>query len=197
MPRAFASTATDKIVKTLRAEIKHEDENPEEDKKIKAFLKNSSWKLVEADGDVNMMLERESGNRTVQIEWQLTSPFDPSADEGEEPQMESTDFSVTVQAKDQSEGISFYCSTQAGEDHRFIIGNVRSFTSAEEKDNVSSYNGPEFEDLEQKLQEGLDEYLAEVGVDGSVCDFIDAMAVDKEQREYLRWLKNILKFMES
>ena len=36
-------------------------------------------------GDVNMHLEREIAGKLVKVEWQLTSPFDPSADmEGEE-----------------------------------------------------------------------------------------------------------------
>jgi len=39
------------------------------------------------------------------------------------------------------------------------------------------------------LQEAFDEYLAEAGMNNEVCDFIDAMALDKEQREYIRWLK--------
>jgi len=30
-----------------------------------------------------------------------------------------------------------------------------------------------------------------------VCDFIDAMALDKEQREYVRWLKNTKDFLEA
>ena len=30
--------------------------------------------------------------------------------------------------------------------------------------------------------------LADLGLDEQVCDFIDATATDKEQREYIRWL---------
>jgi complement component 1 Q subcomponent-binding protein len=194
-PRHFAS----KVVEALQGEIKHEEGNYEPSKEIKAFLKDSPFKLVDADGDVNMTLERELGDKTVKIEWQLTSPFDPDmggeqGDDGE-PEREATELAVTVEKKDGS-GVMFYCSTQTGEDHRYVIGNVRTFNSAEEKDGMSSYNGPEFEDLDDKLQEAFDEYLADVGMSSEVCDFIDAMAVDKEQREYLRWLKNAAKCLE-
>merc|ERR1712066_952232 len=94
-------------------------------------------------------------------------------------------------------GVSFFCSTTAGEDHRYVIGNLKSFANVEEKDSISGYNGPEFEDLDDKLQESCDEYLAEVGMNNEVCDFIDASALDKEQREYLRWLKQTKAFLES
>merc|ERR1712194_552262 len=53
-------------------------------------------------------------------------------------------------------GLTFYCSTQAGEDHRYVIGNVRSWASAEEKDSVSAYNGPDFEDVDDKVQVAQD-----------------------------------------
>merc|ERR1712048_461186 len=109
---------------------------------------------------------------------------------------ESTALWVTVESKSSGKGLTFNCSTQPGEDHRYVIGNVKAFANAEEKESITSYNGPEFEDLDDKLQEAFDEYLAELGVSTEVCDFVDAMAVDKEQREYVRWLKNCKTFFE-
>merc|ERR1712190_570263 len=97
--------------------------------------------------------------------------------------------SITCEDKKTGAGMIFHCSTSPGEDHRYVIGNVRSFSHTEERDSISAYNGPEFEDLDEKLQESFDEYLADVGVSSDLCDFVDAMALDKEQREYIRWLK--------
>lgn len=190
--RAFSAAAS-KVAKVLESEMKHEQEQYEQPKEVKNFLKSGTWKLVEADGDVNMAIEREVGGKTVKIEFQLTSPFAPE-EEGEE-EHDATEFSITVEAKNGS-GLTFFCSTQAGEDHRYVIGNVKSYASAAEKDGVTSYNGPEFEDLDDKLQEALDEYLGEVGMNSEICDFVDAMASDKEQREYVRWLGNTKKAIE-
>mmetsp|Transcript_17063 Transcript_17063/g.34868 ORF Transcript_17063/g.34868 Transcript_17063/m.34868 type:complete len:240 (-) Transcript_17063:296-1015(-) len=198
--RYSSSAAASKVVKTLTSEIKHEEEQYEQAKEIRKFLKNTEFKLIDTDGDVNVMLERECGDKVVRIEWQLTSPFDPDADaEGEEGgyDQEATDFMVTMESKTNGTGLSFYCSTQTGEDHRYVIGNVKSFSSVEERDNETAYNGPEFEDIDDKLQEAFDEYLAEVGMNNEVCDFIDAVALDKEQREYIRWLKISKAFLES
>merc|ERR1719410_3286340 len=200
LPVRGFSSGSGKVVKAISAEIKHEEEQYEQAKEIKAFLKNSPFKLVEKDGDVNMALEREIGDKTVRIEWQLTSPFDPAAvddAEGGEADAQSTEMAVIVEDKKSDAGLTFYCSTQTGEDHRYVIGMVKTFETASEKESVTSYNGPDFEDLDDKLQESFDEYLAELGMSSEVCDFIDAMAMDKEQREYVRWLKNVQKFMES
>merc|ERR1711933_78287 len=108
--------------------------------------------------------------------------YNAGGEEGAE-EHEATELSVTVENKSTGAGLMFYCSTQTGEEHRYVIGNVKSYASAEERDNMGSYNGPDFEDLDDKLQEALDEYLAEVGMCSEVCDFVDQMAVDKEQRE--------------
>lgn len=191
--RSF-STGSAKVAKTLQAEIKHEEDQYEQSKEITKFLKQEDWRFVESDGDVNMALERETGGKLLRIEFQLTSPFDPMAEEeGEDGfQQESTEFMIAVEDKATGSGILFYCSTQAspdGADNRYAIGNLKSFSNAEDKALASGYNGPEFDDLDEKLQEGFDEYLGTLGMSPKVCDFIDAMALDKEQREYIRWLK--------
>lgn len=95
-------------------------------------------------------------------------------------------------------GLTFFCTTLQNDDKfRFVVGNVRYFNNAEEKNSAFGYNGPEFEDLDDNFQEGLDEWLGDVGVDSSLCDFIDAAAIDKEHREYVRWLKNVKAFVSS
>jgi len=198
--RGISAAASSKAAKVLGAELKHESEQYEQAQEIKSFLKTSPFKLVQADGDVNMALERELGDKSVRIEWQLTSPFNPEGEEegqdGEMMEREATEVSITAENQSGA-GMIFYCSTQHGEDHRYVIGMVKCYANAEEKDSVSSYNGPEFEDLDDKLQEAFDEYLAELGMSSEVCDFVDAMAMDKEQREYVRWLTVAKKFVES
>jgi complement component 1 Q subcomponent-binding protein len=197
--RGFASAAGAKVAQTLQSELKHEQEQYEQPKEIASFLKSSGFKFVEEDGDVNMMLEREMGDKVARIEWQLTSPYAPDGEmEGEDDgSQDATDFVVTVETKDGTSGVSFYCSTQGGEDHRYIIGHVKNYSSSEEKESVSSYNGPDFEDIDDKLQGAFDEYLGEVGMNNELCDFIDAVALDKEQREYIRWLQISQKFLNA
>jgi len=149
-----------------------------------------------------MVLTRTTQGRKVTVEFQLVSPFE-GENNGEaapaaESESEMTDFSVTLEAK--GAGVTFYCTTvQSNEEQsfRYMIGNVRYFASEAEKNNVSAYNGPEFEDLDDSLQQGLDDWLASLGVNEALCDFIDAMSVDKEQREYMRWIGKLSSFLQS
>eukprot|EP00386_Alphamonas_edax_P009237 GDKI01030418.1.p2 GENE.GDKI01030418.1~~GDKI01030418.1.p2 ORF type:complete len:251 (+),score=100.69 GDKI01030418.1:55-753(+) len=202
--RRFFSAEGQKLLKTITAEVRHEQSNYEKPDIIKTFVEKNEWKFEEKDSDVNMVLVKETKDGyKVSVDFQLTSPIGQEGFEGEGAQddemggEEVTDFSITVENKSGS-GMTFYCSTSGGDQaHRFLIGNVRQFANAEEKENPSAYNGPEFEDLDESLQEGLDEWLASLGVNEELCDLIDAAAIDKEQREYMRWLSNFQKFFEK
>ncbi|KAK2196047.1 bifunctional Mitochondrial glycoprotein superfamily/Mitochondrial glycoprotein [Babesia duncani] len=190
--RSF-STEVVKALDVIKGEIHHENANYEAPTTVKTFLSKSDWKLIEKDGDVNMTLERTAGDKKVTVDFQLVSPFET---EGEgEAAAEMTDFSVTVEKKS-GEGLTFYCSTlQNDEKFRYMICNVRLFANEAAKNSVSTYNGPDFEDLNDSLQAALDEWLASLGIDGELCDFIDACSIDKEQREYIFWLKGLEKFL--
>jgi len=157
---------------------------------------------------VNMKMEKTLENdRECKIEWQLVAPFmDDEMDMGEEGKegeppvpemMDETDFTITIQKKDGAQGMTAFCNTQQGEGHRFVVGNVKVWSSVTERDDPAAYNGPDFEDLEDKVQEAMDEYLGEIGITDEIYDFIDASATDKENREYMRWLENLNNFLKA
>lgn len=195
--RRMFSAAAAQLKQTITKELKYEQENYQRPGVVAEFESKGGWAFVEKEGDVNMQLKKEVEGKDVLIEWQLSAPTDFEMEEGEEKEEypQATDFSVTVTDKESGAGMTFYGSTQAGEGHRFVIGNVQAFEGAEERDLPSAYNGPDFEDLDDKMQEHLDGMLADFGLDEQVCDFIDATATDKEQREYIRWLKISEKLM--
>ncbi len=207
--RFMSATAVSKLRDILKTEQQMEKEQYEQIDTIKKFLKETpQWKFTDSDGSVSLKLSRTMGDKDIVLEWQLVSPFGSDVEdmpeaEGHEqsqdeyPAMESTDFTITIQNKAGEKGLIYYCQTASGEGHRYVIGNVRSFASPEEKESASAYNGPDFEDLDDSLQESFDEFLAEHGVNDEVCDFIDATAIDKEQREYMRWLKNVESFIQG
>jgi complement component 1 Q subcomponent-binding protein len=204
--RFMSGAAVAKLQNVIKSEYQMEKEQYEQIETIKKFLtENPQWKMTDAEGDVNMKLTRESGDKQIVVEWQLVSPFgadldmpeEENAEASEEFPMDTTDFTVTIQDKSGERGLTFFCQTAAGEGHRYMIGNVRSFMSAAERDSASSYNGPDFEDLDEGISEELGNWMTSMGLTDEVCDFIDASAIDKEQREYMRWLANVQSFIQA
>jgi len=196
--RPSVSKMTEQLTSHLKEEYQHEKESYEQPSSIKEFLSASSpWKLTDVAGDSSLKLTRSFEDKVLTVEWQSTSPvpeeqYEEEEAEGEENQMsgDSTNFTVTLSDKTQERGVILYCCTATG-DHRYVIGNVRSFASAAERDSNTAYAGPDFEDLDDNIQEAMDALNAEMGINDELCDFIDQAAVDKEQREYVRWLKNV------
>jgi len=195
------SSAANKLVSVLQNEASHEQKEYERASSITSFLSgNKEWSFEQKEGDVNMSLTKKVADKTIRVEWQLVSPYDPDMQENEqvneEGVTESTDFCVSVENAEGA-GITFFCSTNQEEQYRYVIGSCKSYASAAERDSNSAYNGPEFEDLDEGLQTAFDEYLGELGLGGPVFDFVDAMAKDKEQQEYIRWLTISKNFLGS
>lgn len=57
------------------------------------------------------------------------------------------------------------------------------------------YRGPEFDTLDEKLQQALYENLKDFGINDSLIEFIENYSVDREQRLYMEWLKSLKEFV--
>ncbi|EPR60205.1 mitochondrial glycoprotein [Toxoplasma gondii TgCatPRC2] len=200
--RAFSSEADSSVeaaskdlLKTIQSEIQHEQSTYEQDADLKKFLQTSGWSVAESDNNMMVTLQRQVGSKKVVVEFSCVQSAEAPTEEGPMPEM--SDFTVTITNPDES-GVTFYCSTTQDEEDKFryCIGQVRFFKNAEEKESLNVYPGPYFEDLDDSFQQGLDEWLAKMGVDPELCDFIDRFSVDKENREYLAWLKKLAQFVE-
>merc|ERR1711957_262385 len=64
-----------------------------------------------------------------------------------------------------------------------------------EGQNTDDYMGPDFQTLDEKLQEEFQNYFEGLGINGELASFVQVLTVDKDQRLYLNWLKNVNKFI--
>eukprot|EP00392_Amoebophrya_sp_AT5.2_P017386 g17736.t1 len=157
-------------LRSCKRELQHEKENYEKPPELSKVPQG--WSFHDATGDVNMRLDKQlAGDRACKVEWQLVSPpmayeDDPEYAEGEQPEEPTeVELTVTVEAKDGAQGLTYFCSTSSMEGAKegpktaLSIGNVKTWSSVEERDNPSAFNGPEFDDLDDRLQEALEEYL--------------------------------------
>ena len=65
----------------------------------------------------------------------------------------------------------------------------------EKESNTDAYLGPEFSTLEEKLQDEFINYFNSLGVNNELASFIQVLAVDRDQRLYLKWLKDVNNFL--
>ncbi|KAA8534605.1 hypothetical protein F0562_032136 [Nyssa sinensis] len=55
----------------------------------------------------------------------------------------------------------------------------------------SKYNGPVFEDLDERMRDALHGYIAERGVNESLFPFLQAWLYVKDHRNLMRWFKSV------
>ena len=77
-----------------------------------------------------------------------------------------------------------------------MINSVEILPNGKEKTDAL-YGGPVFDQLEEGVQKSFYEYLAERKIDDDLSYFVLSYSRDKEQREYVHWLKSVLSFVEK
>lgn len=102
------------------------------------------------------------------------------------------DFTLTI-IKGQNK-MEFICN--AGQ--QININQMRFVPSGVEGTEIDEklYRGPQFDNLDETLQDSMIKFLAERGIDEDMSFFIISYARDKEEREYKNWLKTFIQFVE-
>jgi hypothetical protein len=74
------------------------------------------------------------------------------------------------------------------------VNNIRLVPTDVAIDTNELYGGPRFDTLSDSVQESFLDYLAERGVSDDLAYFILQQGKEKEQKEYVNWLKQVSRF---
>lgn len=210
---AETEKAERKLVKILTKEIEYEEDNYQEDQSVKQYLASHKWVLSEKEDSNLIVLKRVSGNSVVQVYFTASAPnnFDEPAEEndqgekkdqgeedGEGDQPNIMDFNVYISQGKKTMAIE--CSSVGGEievNSCNIIDDINVHRSMLPfgMTATENYKGPDFGQLDESLQEAVFGILRAHGVTPELADLIEHMATDKEQRLYMRWLKQVKDFV--
>lgn len=103
-------------------------------------------------------------------------------------------FHVTVSQKGgEGDKVVFYCV--AGQ--QVSVENVQFLPAGKSIEDTTLYHGPLFDKLSDSLREATLGYLADRGVDDDMAFFVMAYSENKEQREYVHWLKKMMAFVDK
>lgn len=79
--------------------------------------------------------------------------------------------------------------------HVQYLENVNDVNDFNNQTVQNAYQGPDFLTLDERLQQGFHEFLDGFGINEELGSFVEVLAVDKDQRLYAKWLKNVNKFL--
>lgn len=211
--RQFSSSADkDSLAELIPQEIAVETSEVEIDQEYldvkKTILKN--FAIKESSGEAVVELSRAHGKESVVVKFDVQNESeDEDQGEGEEGEIDheadmddvdenqpepvyGINFEVIVSKPDGAK-LAFDC--MAGD--KLSIKNVQVIAAGQDLESQDNYSGPRFGDLEPSVQDAFYNFLEDRKVDDDLSFFVLAHSREKEQAEYLNWLKGVLSFVAT
>lgn len=172
---------------------------------VKKVSKN--WKIQSEEGSAVVTLTRQFNNEHIVVKFDVQNvnedvQFEDHDDEdhgaGEESEDDEMvnnfgiDFETTI-TKGKGK-LVIHCTAT---DEDVVYRNLRYLPADKSNDDMEYYGGPTLEDLDENLQSAIDDFLEKRGIDRDLSFFVMAYAREKEQKEYLRWLRNLHDFADA
>lgn len=197
LSRSFATygQAVKNLKQVITGEIEHENKEYAQDEGLKAFLDKTGFQLEEKPGKAEVLLTKPLSSGEVVVSFLARSPEVTQEEDVEEDgdNQSWVDFQASISSG--SSGLIFECSANKGE---LAVNNIVVAQDLKNTDTVSNflnsqqqYRGPDFEGLDEALQNAFLDYLTASGVTGELATFIENYSLDKEQRLYMEWLSKI------
>ncbi|KAI0078643.1 mitochondrial glycoprotein [Panus rudis PR-1116 ss-1] len=212
--RRFGEGASDiALTQKLAEELQYEKEAATEGEPnfLKSFKAQNVWQLEDTPGNDEVTLTRKFGNENIRLMFSIAdvqaeqeNEFDEN-EEQEEPANPSypirCSFSIT---KDSAPGA--LTIDAMAQDGAFIVDNISFYSDSKVGTELTAeadwkrrglYIGPQFDTLDITVQEEFEKFIQERGINENLAMFIPEYAEYKEQKEYVRWLGDVKKFIEA
>ncbi|KAK9839652.1 hypothetical protein WJX81_003481 [Elliptochloris bilobata] len=187
--------ASPALADVLREEVKYEEENYKQPEEVKSVPE--PWTLKDEPGSTHVMLERKFDNEKVVVDLLIHEQDDQNEElneqEGEDGEVDvdvdvSVSFSVSIVKNGRA--LVFDC-TSDGSYVEIVHVSLADETALNTEQDDEAYEGPVYQELDEKLQQAFEEMLAERGVTPELGEYLMRLSEDKEQREYMGWLQRV------
>jgi len=203
-----------KLSKAIAGEIKFEEENYQADDTAKSFLDKNGFSLRDEAADNNVELTKKVGSVTVQVAFQSRPPqFNEEEGQDEEGQdniqknqqgeeeenygeQNFADFTVYI-IQTNGKALAFECTSFDSEININFVSVTNDVQGHKEGPKLerNTYSA-DFSILDERLQTAFLEYLKGFGINEDVALFVEHYSQDKDQRQYVNWLKDINGFID-
>ncbi|KAJ7911044.1 mitochondrial glycoprotein [Mycena leptocephala] len=200
----------------LAEELKYENEETpagEQPEFLASFMSQGIWKIQDTPNNSEVVLTRQFGNENIQVKFSVVDlqmsedpEFDEDTEEAPEEEMPSSDYMravVSITKSTAPGAMQIDMEVQSGS---FLVQNVTYYADGKLGDDATVegdwkrralYMGPEFTTLDVSVQEQFEKFLEERDLGENTAFFVLEYAQYKEQREYVKWLENVKKFVDA
>ncbi|TFK21317.1 regulatory protein suaprga1 [Coprinopsis marcescibilis] len=213
----FGSGSTDlALSQKLAEELKYETEEsagPGTPDFVTAFTQQGVWSIEDTRGQDEVALVRKFGDENLRLIFSIADiqsdaeDLEASAEiEGEDADDSATSYpiraSLTITKNNGPGALNVDMVVQEG---HFLVENVSFYDDAKVGTDLTAeadwkrrgmYIGPQFDTLDIGLQEEVEKFLQERGINETVALFVPEYAEFKEQKEYVKWLGKVKTFID-
>ncbi|KAL4296972.1 hypothetical protein GQ457_12G032480 [Hibiscus cannabinus] len=183
-------SSDESVIRVLEYKIQCAEEDGSD--QVEGTPSGFPFEIEDIPGIQTVTLKRDYNGELVKVDVDMPEHGDEqeedddnNGDDYEDQNKTSIPLVVTVAKKDGS-NLEFNCT--ASPDHIEIDSLYFRSTDAEEDE--LAYEGPDFHDLDDNLKEAFNKYLEVRGIEPSATNFLHEYMINKNNREYLNWLKN-------
>lgn len=186
-----AITPSSNLVSLLESEIQSSIVNvdaPNNDELPEWF----PFQMIDLPTERVVRLTRKFGDETILVVVDPSTPIDD-----EQPKVLQDDEELLT-------GIPMVISVWKDDDGLCLEFGVNAFSNEIVIDSLAvqqpheptyPYQGPDFDDLDENLQKAFHKFLEIRGINPTVTDFLADYLANKDEREHLRWLKDVKSFV--
>lgn len=180
----------------IDSEIRCAEETDEHDD-MEDAPENFPFKIEDNPGQQTVILTREYQGETITVEVSMPDIVTGEENENDDDEQgggsESSIPLLVSVAKKNGPLLEFSCTAFPDE----ITIDGLSLKNPEVSDEQIAYEGPDFSDLDENLQKAFHKYLEIRGIKPSTTNFLHEYMINKDSKEYLRWLNNLKRFVEA
>ncbi|PKA57414.1 Uncharacterized protein AXF42_Ash013602 [Apostasia shenzhenica] len=203
LARFFSSLSKKQDAELLQI-IESEIQCAKEDiREVEEVSKEFPFEIQDDEGANIVILRREYFGENIEVVVSMPNiDVDPDHNEGEDDQGSRGDekanqptIPLTVNiSKGKGVNLEFCCTAYADE---LVVDSLSLHKTEESEDRLLAYEGPDFDDLDENLRKAFQKYLEMRAISPSTTSYLYEYMVNKEDREYLRWMQTVRQFIEK
>jgi hypothetical protein len=188
-----ATSAKYNMLDVLKKELEFEKSKVEEGEKSAIEAPPKGWKLKEKTGVAKMELQRQGDANKTTITINVSDQTEVP-DDGEEDETPGYAITFDVECKNAGQKLNFSMSYMEDSQEPPQIEHISCIPDGD--DDPEHYSGPQYNELDEHVQEEFAKFLSGKGLDAQLGQYLCTLVYDKEQAEYISWMKRVTMFFK-
>ncbi|KAJ8900076.1 hypothetical protein K2173_024192 [Erythroxylum novogranatense] len=143
------------------------------------------------------VLTRTYGNEEISVSVMRMANFVPGDGEDDDGDIDQLFLHVDISKEGREKSLQFLCGLYPDALGIHSVSFRPKVESLNFQGALSTYNGPTFEYLDERMRDALHSFIDERGVNESLFNFLQAWMYVKDHRNLLRWFKTVGKFISN